>query len=651
MSNSTTYQINLQGNAIEILMQMQGQFNQLNNNVEKVNKSLKSVSLQNLKQGLLDLAAPIQEAFKGVEVFDHKIHQLNSVVDINADALAQIRASAIQTSNTFGGSAADSIETYKILLSKLSPEIAKNPEALKAMGDQVAIASKLMDGDGLGAVSALTTAMNQYGVSLENPIQASKEMAKMLDMMQAGAKVGSAELPDLTAGLEEAGATANAANVKFAELNGLLQLMDKGGKRGAEGGVAVRNMLSIMNEGRFMSDTSASALKSMGVSIDLIADKTIPLKDRLKELSKIQGDGAVVSQLFGRENQAAGQFLLNNLSLLDDYISSISNSEGIAKQSATEIMSSYQETALRIGTWFTNLGIQIISPFQGAIPYIESFLDKLQSLAMIYPGLSAVMGIFITAEGGVITANTAGMTSFYALASGVWAFTSALLFNPYTITIAALAGIVVAIKYCWDHFEGFRGFLYGLWATFKQVFANIKAIVFDVMGGIGDMISAIFNKDLNSFTAAFKKFAGGIANTYNPTAFLKGTGDAYQKGEKEGIQNFRNEKAKKEHGGELVTTGAGDTSKLLPMASGDYKLPVITAKSPNGGGGSSAGSSSSSSSSGSGQIRNNNIRIDALMKGDIIFSKSGEGMTAAQVKEMFVKLFTEAVHDTELAIS
>ena len=36
--------------------------------------------------------------------------------------------------------------------------------------------SKLMGGDGMAAAQVLTTAMNQYGVSMEDPIAASGEM-------------------------------------------------------------------------------------------------------------------------------------------------------------------------------------------------------------------------------------------------------------------------------------------------------------------------------------------------------------------------------------------------------------------------------------------------------------------------------------------
>ncbi len=72
----------------------------------------------------------------------------------------------------FGIEASGAVESYKLLLSQLSPELAKQPKALNEMGRHVATLSKLMGGDAKSATEVLTTAMNQYGVDLSNPIEA-----------------------------------------------------------------------------------------------------------------------------------------------------------------------------------------------------------------------------------------------------------------------------------------------------------------------------------------------------------------------------------------------------------------------------------------------------------------------------------------------
>ena len=51
--------------------------------------------------------------------------------------LAIIEENARATAIAFGGSAAQSVEAYKLLLSQLSPELTKYPAALRAMGDNI----------------------------------------------------------------------------------------------------------------------------------------------------------------------------------------------------------------------------------------------------------------------------------------------------------------------------------------------------------------------------------------------------------------------------------------------------------------------------------------------------------------------------------
>ena len=54
------------------------------------------------------------------------------------------------------------------------------------MGNCIATTSKLMGGDGVAAAEVLTTAMNQYGISLDDPMKASAEMARMMNVMAGG---------------------------------------------------------------------------------------------------------------------------------------------------------------------------------------------------------------------------------------------------------------------------------------------------------------------------------------------------------------------------------------------------------------------------------------------------------------------------------
>ena len=114
------------------------------------------------------------------------------------------------------------------------------------MGENVATLSKMMKGDATAAAEVLTTAMNQYGVSLDDPLAASDRMWEMMNTMAAAAREGSAELPAIKVALEQCGMAAKAAGVSFEETNASIQVLDKAGKKGSEGGVALRNIMSTL---------------------------------------------------------------------------------------------------------------------------------------------------------------------------------------------------------------------------------------------------------------------------------------------------------------------------------------------------------------------------------------------------------------------
>lgn len=189
------------------------------------------------------------DAFSGSGIaLDKNMHDLSAVAGVTGDSLKQIEGFARQSAKTFGTDASVAVEGYKLLLSQLSPELGKYPEALSAMGDCIQTTSKLMGGDGVAAAQVLTTAMNQYGVSLEDPMAASEEMARMMNVMAAAGQAGSAELPAQSAALQQCGMASKAANVAFEETAAAIQVLDKAGKKGSEGGVALRNVLGQLSK-------------------------------------------------------------------------------------------------------------------------------------------------------------------------------------------------------------------------------------------------------------------------------------------------------------------------------------------------------------------------------------------------------------------
>lgn len=316
--------------------------------------------------------------------FDRQMHDLSAVAGVVGDDLKQIEGYARSSAKAFGIDASQAVEGYKLLLSQLSPELGKYPEALQAMGNCIATTSKLMGGDGVAAAEVLTTAMNQYGISLDDPMKASAEMARMMNVMAAAGQAGSAELPAIKVALQQCGMAAKAANVSFEETNAAIQVLDKAGKKGSEGGVALRNVLSTLAAGRFLPEKAQEELQKAGIDVTTLSDKTKPLKDRLEALKPLLQDDALLSALFGRENANAARALVQGTESLQGFTEAVTGTSSAEEQAAV-IMDSYAERQARINQRFEDFKITLFQATGDLTLWAGALFNATMPLAQISP--------------------------------------------------------------------------------------------------------------------------------------------------------------------------------------------------------------------------------------------------------------------------
>lgn len=315
---------------------------------------------------------------------DRQMHDLSAVAGVVGDDLKQIEGYARNSAKAFGIDASQAVESYKLLLSQLSPELGKFPDALQAMGNSVATTSKLMGGDGVAAAEVLTTAMNQYGVSLDDPIKASEEMARMMNVMAAAGQAGSAELPAIKVALQQCGMAAKAANVSFEETNAAIQVLDKAGKKGSEGGVALRNVLSTLSAGRFLPEKTQEELQKAGIDVSSLTDKTKPLKERLETLKPLLKDDALLSALFGRENANAARALVQGTESLQDFTDAVTGTSSAEEQAAI-IMDSYAERQARINQQFEDFKISVFQATGDLGIWVSTLMGALVPISQLMP--------------------------------------------------------------------------------------------------------------------------------------------------------------------------------------------------------------------------------------------------------------------------
>lgn len=335
---------------------------------------------------------------------DSQMHDLSAVAGVAGEGLKQIEGFARQSAKAFGTDAAVAVEGYKLLLSQLSPELGKYPEALSAMGDCIQTTSKLMSGDGVAAAEVLTTAMNQYGVSLEDPTAASEEMARMMNVMAAAGQAGSAELPSISAALTQCGMAAKAANVSFEETNAAIQVLDKAGKKASEGGVALRNVLGQLGKGRFVEKQAREELEKAGIDVVALGDNSKSLKERLEMLKPMLNDSALLSKFFGVENANAARALIQGTDALQGFTDAVTGTNSAETQAAI-IMDSKAERQARINQIIEDGKIKIVQLTGDFSLWCGALTSALVPLAQLAPLLTSGWKLMLLIKG----LNWAGM--------------------------------------------------------------------------------------------------------------------------------------------------------------------------------------------------------------------------------------------------
>lgn len=405
-------------------------------------------AVNNIRSAVAGIAQDFNNAVApGIE-FNTSLTDMQAITGVSNDQLRELGENARQMALDFGNDAAQAVEANKLLLSQLTPELAKAPVALDSMTRSAAILSKQLKGDTAAATGILTTALNQYGVSLDDPIAASQTMAVMMNIMSAAAKEGSAELPAIQQALQQAGMMAKTANVPFNELNAAIQVLDKSGKKGAEGGVALRNIMAKLSEGQFLPKQTLAMLEAAGIDVDKMADKTTSFAQRLALLRPIMSDTAAMTQLFGTENVAAGIALVSNTGAITELTGKITGTN-TAVEMADTIMGSFSERMARTNQWFKDLGISIFNATSGFIPFLQIGGSSLQVMANLG---GAVQAFSILSQTKLVTSIMAGATSLGTwIASTItataaqWGFNIALNANPIGLVVVAVAAAVAAI--------------------------------------------------------------------------------------------------------------------------------------------------------------------------------------------------------------
>ncbi|MDR1116221.1 MAG: phage tail tape measure protein [Tannerella sp.] len=560
----------------------------------EANEEIRKLSVMDLKataDSIRELTGQFEDLMQPGMDFEAQMKEVQAVTRMTDGEMEKMGSSARALAKEFGGDASAQLESFGAIIARFGPDIAKDNVSMESMGNSVSTLSKLMKNDAVGAMDALTTAMLQFGVDVSNPQQAASEMARMMNVMAAAGNEGASEVKDTAEALKNAGVIARQSNVSFKETNAALQSLAQGGRVGAEAGVSLRNVLSKMGGLDIIPRKAQEKLQQLGVDYGIVSDKTLPFTERLRELKKAQADATLIAQIFGVENAAAANILLDSIDAQEEMTQSITGTNA-AYESAEIIMDSQSERMSRMSAWLNDLKIGFFNVAGSITPFISGLGTAAATVASMAAAVTGIRQL-------IAFMKTLSIATQLQTAKQ-WLLNIAMNANPIGLIITGIAALVAGIVLCWNKFEGFRKVVLGVWEVIKGFGNILKNFVIDrikgIISGLGAMGQAIAKLFSGDFSGAWESAKQGVRDLSGIDAAKKAVegvgslGDAWNAGVQKGTESWANSHKKEPENNSVIPTGPQETFMRGNIAS------VSTGNAGTTGHGGGSGSKSKNSS-------------------------------------------------------
>lgn len=447
--------------------------------------------MNEIKDGVDGITDAFDNAIQPGVQFQYAMSQVQAISGIAGDKFDLVQQKARDLAKTFGVDASDAAGVFSTLLSQLGPQIAEYPDAIESMARSSLTLSKTMDGDVAGAVRALTTSFNAFEGEATDVDSAAKLMNMQMNLIAKSAQVGAAEVVDISESLKNIGPAASNLGVSFAETNALFQVLGQNQIKAAEAGTALRNSMLILSA---PTSDAAKELQALGVDMNVMADKSIPFADRLKELVPVMNNTEVMAKLFGRENVVAGQILVGNTEKIKQWTEEVQGSNSAVDQ-ANIIMNTTAERMKRMDAFINDLKI--------------SFFEFVEPFAPIIKVLGVVTGVIVTL--GMVAFSVTNIMQLGITKTAItWATSCKLITRSiYGIPIIGwVLAVIGAIATLYNSWEGFRVYFMGFVNSVKELFVQLVKIVVSAVKAIVKSINpANWFDDSFKFSDVWEQFA------------------------------------------------------------------------------------------------------------------------------------------------
>lgn len=458
-----------------------GQFEKLTDICDKVgnmNWAAEVLNIKNFFDGLAD-------ASLGGIAFEQSMADLKAITGIVGKGFDKLAESARKVGRETGLGAQGAVEAYTLLASQINIDKIGIEGLMRLQRETITLAKaggiSLSD-----SATAMAATINQFGLN-------AGEAARVVNVLAAGSKYGAAEVVDLAQSFKVAGATAAAAGLTVEDTAGAIEVLSQMNVKGSEAGTALRNVIVKLQ----------TAL-GMDLSRTGLAAALETLKPKLNDVSYL-------ANVFGAENIAAAQYLIENSAAVREMTDAVTATNTAQEQAAirTETMGERMKVIrahiedMKIGLFNATGGltgyasalgdtavmISQLLPLGGVLKNIavgtialsmsigSQLTTSVKAAASAWPGfimnLQFMSGMVLSRITMGIRAMASALTlqnmAAKAAAAGTAALNAVMSANPIVIVATAVAALAAGIAYAYRQSEQFRAVVDKLWEGAKRI--------------------------------------------------------------------------------------------------------------------------------------------------------------------------------------
>lgn len=398
------------------------------------------------------------------------------------------------------------------------------------------------------ATQITADSMGAFGLMSEDPVQAVKNMNRVMDVMSMTADASTLSVEQIFESFKKAGPIATAAGLQIETVASMLGVMAGAGVKAELAGTAVQNMLLNMAS---PTSKARNMMKQLGISFK---DSTGNFKDMptiIDQLNKSMSGmtapqkAAALEALFGREGlggmvamvNAGGNAFQDFRTKVDGALGSTANKAAMMRDTFSGSMKSLdsaiedvkisifamnsgplKEVVDRMTEWVRANGTLIASKLGN---FLKTIIDNLDTIVVWVKRIGIALGIFI--------ALTTVLRTFVLIMTAV---NLVMALNPIGLIVLAIAAAIIALTalgmWLYSIRDVFIDFgraivdnVIGAFTWLKEMFTSlpgpVQAAIAVITGPIGWLIAAagLVMDNWAPIKSFFANLWGGVTGIFN----------------------------------------------------------------------------------------------------------------------------------------